>query len=707
MALFALDIGTRKVAGILGELKGDRVNIIDAVVLEHEKRAMLDGQIHSIEDVTTIVKKIKKMLEERNGVTLEKVTTALAGRALYTKRSAAEMEKKGEITPEDISFLELESVRRAYLELPPEKKSSYYCVGYSTVFFAVDGEPMKNPLQHPAKASFSAESIVTFLPRAVLDSMVSVLKNASLSIDSITLEPIAALYVTIPEDMRLLNLALVDVGAGTSDIAITKKGRIESYGMIPKAGDEITESICHEFLVDFNTAEVIKRHAPDGEPFISRDIFNNPVSIGAEQFYAAVSAKADEVARDVADEIMNLNGSQPQAVVMVGGGSSLKILRDKVAENLGLPSNRVGSRTPESVANIDNLPDILKGTEGITPVGILETALFKKGIAFVEVTVNGEKEFIINLDQRIRVLDVLLSRGLELKNLYGVPGRSLSYTANGELKMLRGGHAAHAKVFVNDTEKNLEDIVKQGDSIYITAAVNGEDASAVIRDVISQDFITSVEINGKITHIEPLILLSGKEVTAAEPLIDRADLEIKRIDAASEVLSRAGFSLPASGERDIMITVNGEPKIIKQRNYQLKVNGFEVSADFKVKNLDRIEFRDAPSYFRIKDVLKSAPRKGLSVVVNGKPFEIEQGAPDIMMNGKRVSEEEFIINGAAIDTRIKEEKLILSSLFKTYPLDMQRAKGKMLELKVNGEKAGYTTPISEGSNIEINFTDAG
>jgi cell division protein FtsA len=705
MAVFALDIGTRKVAGILGELRGDKVRIIDAVILEHDKRAMLDGQIHSIEDVTTIVKKIKKILEDHNGVVLEKVTTALAGRALYTKRSAAEMEKKGEITAEDISFLELESVRHAYADLPADKKSSYYCVGYSTVFFTVDGEVMKNPLQHPAKASIATESIVTFLPRTVLDSMVSVLKNCSLSIDSITLEPIAALYVTIPEDMRLLNLALVDVGAGTSDIAITKKGRIESYGMIPKAGDEITESICHEFLVDFNTAETIKRNAATGEPFESRDIFNNPVTIGAEQFYAAVAPKADEVARDVADEILNLNGSQPQAVVMVGGGSSLKILRDKVAENLGLPANRVGSRTPESVANIENLPDILKGTEGITPVGILETALFKKGIAFVEVTVNGEKEFIINLDQKIRVLDVLLSRGLELKNLYGVPGRSLSFTVNGELKMLRGGHAAHAKVFVNDSEKNLEDTVRQGDSIYITAASNGEDASGIIRDVINADFMTSVEINGKIAHIEPLILLSGKEVTAAEPLSDRADLEVKRLDTAADVLSRAGFSLPASGERDIIITVNGEPKIIKQRNYQLKVNNIEVSADYRVRNLDRLEYKDAPSYFRIRDVLKIAPKKGLSVVVNGKPFEIEQGAPDITMNGRRVSDEEFIINGAAIETKIKDEKLMLSSIFKTYPLDMQRAKGKMLELKVNGEKAGYTTPIAEGANIEINFTD--
>ena len=59
-----------------------------------------------------------------------------------------------------------------------------------------------------------------------------------------TLEPIAAINVAIPENYRMLNIALVDVGAGTSDISITRDGSIIAYGMIPHAGDELTAHIC-------------------------------------------------------------------------------------------------------------------------------------------------------------------------------------------------------------------------------------------------------------------------------------------------------------------------------------------------------------------------------------------------------------------------------------------------------------------------------
>ena len=64
--------------------------------------------------------------------------------------------------------------------------------------------------------------------------------------------------VAIPEQYRLLNIALVDVGAGTSDICLTKDGSIVAYGMIPSAGDELTEIIAKEYLVDFASAEKIK-----------------------------------------------------------------------------------------------------------------------------------------------------------------------------------------------------------------------------------------------------------------------------------------------------------------------------------------------------------------------------------------------------------------------------------------------------------------
>ena len=703
MYTFALDIGTRKVAGILGQLQGEKIKIIDASVKEHHKRAMYDGQIHNIEEVTAIIRLIKTELEEKNKTKLSKVTTALAGRDLCIQTSFAEIKKKGEITKEDVSFVEIDSIRKACDQLTEKQKKEYYCVGYSPVSYIIDGNPIKNPLFQPVRDYLKVETIATFLPRMVLESMLTVLKTNGLEIENITLEPIAALFVTIPEDMRLLNLALVDVGAGTSDIAITDKGKIISYGMIPKAGDEITEEICSKFLVDFNTAEKIKRTVSVDRVVESSDIFNNKIFITYQDFVAAVGEKVNEIAKEIADTILLLNKKQPGAVVMVGGGSGLNLLKEKVADNLGLPQNRVGSRTPLNILNLENLPEELHGTEAITPLGILETAIYKRGLGFIDIYLNGEKEHIINLEQEIKVIDVLTSRGIDMKKLYGRPGNALTFTLNGELKIIRGGKAEHAKIFINNDEKDIYSPVKQGDKIFITNAKDGLDASATVEQIISQNDILTVSINGEIKNIFPEVYIDDKPVGIKDNINDRANILIKKTGTLKEVLLKAGLPVTKIEERDIIITVNNEPVTLKQRNFHLKVNGIDVSLDYRVKNMDKIEYKETPSYYRIRDIIKNIKKTAITVKINGKPFEIEYTGRDIYMNGRKVGEDEFIINGANIEVKMSDIKPMLSSIFKVFPINREEIKGKMLEIKLNGQKAGYTTEIQDGDEIEILF----
>ena len=89
----------------------------------------------------------------------------------------------------------------------------------------------------------AVEIIATFLPRVVVDSLIKALHRADLELEALTLEPIAAIDVLVPPSMRRLNVALVDVGAGTSDIAITDSGTVIAYGMVSAAGDEVTEAL--------------------------------------------------------------------------------------------------------------------------------------------------------------------------------------------------------------------------------------------------------------------------------------------------------------------------------------------------------------------------------------------------------------------------------------------------------------------------------
>ena len=112
---------------------------------------------------------------------------------------------------------------------------------------------------------------------------------------NLTLEPIAAINVAIPESYRLLNIALVDIGAGTSDISITKDGSIIAYGMIPLAGDELTELIVQNYLVDFKTAEYIKLQSTTEEEITYKDIMLIEHKIPAKEVWELTAPVVDEM----------------------------------------------------------------------------------------------------------------------------------------------------------------------------------------------------------------------------------------------------------------------------------------------------------------------------------------------------------------------------------------------------------------------------
>ena len=113
--IFALDIGTRSIIGMVGTVNDGKVNIIAIEKEEHTERAMMDGQIENIERVSVLAGKVKKRLEEKLGFQLNRVCVAAAGRALRTKRADYELTLPGPklIDDEMISRLEAGAISRA------------------------------------------------------------------------------------------------------------------------------------------------------------------------------------------------------------------------------------------------------------------------------------------------------------------------------------------------------------------------------------------------------------------------------------------------------------------------------------------------------------------------------------------------------------------------------------------------------------------
>lgn len=129
-----------------------------------------------------------------------------------------------------------------------------------------------------------------------------------------TLEPIAAINIAIPSNLRLLNLALVDIGAGTSDIAITKDGTVISFGMVAAAGDLFTEAIAQEFLLSFDKAEIVKMNLSKAETQNFVDVLGLEQSVASQVILDRIQPIIIDTAEKIAEQILSYNEKAPSAV---------------------------------------------------------------------------------------------------------------------------------------------------------------------------------------------------------------------------------------------------------------------------------------------------------------------------------------------------------------------------------------------------------
>ncbi|RKX50894.1 MAG: cell division protein FtsA, partial [Thermotogae bacterium] len=167
--IFALDVGTGKIAGLISFMERNILKIVDVQIVEHESRVMFDGQIHDVNLVAEEVLSVKKALEERNETNLKEVAIALAGRYLKTIVGEAEkdLSRVSSITREDVLRLEIEALKDANSKLENE---DLYCVGYSVFEYKLDGAWMKKLEGHKGGKAY-VKIVSAFLPVHVVESM--------------------------------------------------------------------------------------------------------------------------------------------------------------------------------------------------------------------------------------------------------------------------------------------------------------------------------------------------------------------------------------------------------------------------------------------------------------------------------------------------------------------------------------------------------
>lgn len=540
--IFALDIGTRTVVGILAQRDGDGYRIIDMETREHESRSMTDGQIEDIDAVAAVVKSVRSALEKRQSVKLQRVCAAAAGRALRTLRHRSDYDVSGRraISAEDIRAAELEAVRSAEEQFTGENGSgSFYCVGHSVISLELDGYRVSKPEGHRGN-TLTTEVIAAFLPAYVVESLCAAVDAAGLETAGLTLEPIAAINAVVPKELRLINIVMCDIGAGTSDVAASRDGSIVAYGMATVAGDEITESLMKQLLVDFTEAERIKTSA---EPQLEyTDILFMKHTITAGQVAELLRPAAEQLAQAIAQEILAANGGAPQAVFLVGGGSRLAGLPELVAERLGMPPQRVAAGTREMIRGISVPKNIVIGAEHATPIGIAITSTDGVKYDFTTITLNGRK--IRALDtRRLTVFELCSLGGIKPEQLMARSGKALGFTLDGERQLLRGTPSVQAEMTLNGKPCSLNTPVRKGDEVCVIPAVPGEDAASLLSDHYDMAGMFTAEItaDGKRILAGDYLLVNGAPVTADADIENGSVIVHIKRGTYSDILAELGL----------------------------------------------------------------------------------------------------------------------------------------------------------------------
>ncbi len=745
--VFGLDIGTRNVVGTVGYRQEEEFFVMAQYIKEHETRSMLDGQIHDIGRVGRTINAVKKELESQLQVELNDVCIAAAGRVLKTVTTTVSFEfaEESVVSREDVHTLDLLGIEKAQqiLNENNDTKFKFYCVGYSVVKYYLNGDIFSNLENHKAE-EISEEIIVTFLPEDVVDGLYSAVGLAGLRVANMTLEPIAAINVAIPEAFRMLNIALVDIGAGTSDISVTRDGSIIAYGMIPSAGDELTELLVQHYLVDFKTAEHIKLQSGVEEEIEYQDIMMIKHTVTAEEVWQLLKPLVDDLAESIAAKIKELNGGETvSATFVVGGGGKIHGFIDHLSFELGLPQERVALRGEEVLQEIHfEQKEIKKDPLLVTPIGICLNFYDQKN-NFIFVHFNGERMKLYDND-KLTIVDAALQAGFPNEQLFPRRGKEINFTVNDRKRIARGEVGESAVVRVNGHLANINSPLEPNSDITIEPSTQGNDAVCRLGDLEEYGrAMLNIEVNGRLVSCPRFAEVNG--------IIEMPDYEIKEGDRVEMrgyyTVSQIIEFMDVEIDMDKEILVNNkpaDPDTLVYENFSIEwtVQAFrtpqsEMEKSKSKKNeaakaesskeadggkKEKSELQKKIDAIRNVDRTYEEPERELSQKELEEKFMEEQKAaesdikPTIIERAEQRAAKRAAKKLAGMDMHVVVNKMpvtlsgkktyVFVDVFDVIGFDMQAGNGRNIVTLLNGESPSYTAELKEGDVLEIYWEES-
>lgn len=569
--------------------------------------------------------------------------------------------------------------------------------------------------------------IVTFLPEDVVDGLYAAVGQAGLSVANMTLEPIAAINVAIPENYRMLNIALVDVGAGTSDISITRDGSIIAYGMIPHAGDEMTEVIVQHFLVDFNMAESIKLQSTTSDTVTYKDIMSIEHTIPAQDVWDVAAPVVDSIAQEVSAKIRELNGDKTvSACFVVGGGGKIHGFTEKLAEDLDLPEERVALRGEEVLGDVTfEQEDIKKDPLLVTPIGICLNYYDQRN-NFIMVRFNGERIKLYD-NNRLTIVDAALQAGFSNDELFPKRGTPINFTVNGVARLVRGEAGEGAVVTMNGKPASINTPLEPNSEIIIEPSTAGEAAEYKISqlDEYNHSVITFV-INGRKVSCPRFVQVNGELEPEDYSIRENDVIETRNYYTVRQIAQFMDLVI----DTDQMIFVNNEEADLDTLVYEnfsvewktdeygvarIDNNNYNDTQESDSDDASVLAEQDANSTESDNTVTRTSEQmmnQVLDELHDEFAKEAEASAvPENELPKNDIQEEiheenssentvTVIVNGEPVELSGKDTYIFVD-IFTHISFDLQAGKGRAIATVINGRDAQFSEELHEGDKIEL------
>jgi cell division protein FtsA len=365
----ALDIGTSKVVVIVAEIQPDGILKIIGKG-QHVSKGLKKGVVINIDNTKQAIQRAVEEAELMADCKITEVYTGIAGSHIKSINSHGMVKiKDTEVTQMDVDLVR-ETAEAVNL---PTDQEVLHVIDQE---YIVDEQPdIKEPIEMSGKLLNVKVHIISG-SIAARQNIIKCIKQCGLEVIDLVFQPLASSEAVLTQDEKELGVCLVDIGGGTTDIAIIKNGAFQHTAVIPVAGDQITNDIAVAFRTTTQSAGDTKETYGSAMPSLCsiNEIIEiplvdgqSPKRITTQALAQVIEPRIEELFEKIQNEInrSRMSGSIASGIVITGGSSMLNGMVELGEKIFGMPV-RIG--IPR---NIDGLLQVVENPRYATGVGLL------------------------------------------------------------------------------------------------------------------------------------------------------------------------------------------------------------------------------------------------------------------------------------------------------------------------------------------------